>query len=372
MKEIVMSFLILGIVVFLHILLWRRFVYKVSGMKSVWGIAGTIVVICSWAIITLALVSSPYGAPVAMLNSIAYVGTVWSSNFLVIVILVLVIDIIRLLAKHMKPLRNSTRETKSLHNKSVRTLYLVGFSFAVIVTMINIITYNKSTMTIERNDGVFGSLPFHGNWIVGNSPAQQIPSHGTDMFGVGYAIDFIAVNEQNRTSETISWRSLFTTEKPEVFYAFGQPVLSPVSGTILDVHDGEPDHEARRSMVAHIPYILGQISRIHSGVNAIAGNYVIIDPDSSDAFIGIVHLQCDSIKVTKGQHIMEGEHIGNCGNSGNSTQPHIHIQAMDSMNLSIAKGVPLYFNSFSQWNSEENDWVKYEKAIPDANSVVTP
>lgn len=368
MKELISSILILGILCYLHILFWHHFVYKVSEKKTVWRIVGTIVTICSWSIITLALVSSPYGAPLAILDSVAYVGTVWLRNF-IIIILVLVIDIIRFKIKHMK---STTQETKTLQNKSTRAVCLVVLSAAVIVTMINIITYNNSKMKIDLNDGVSGTLPFHGRWIVGNSPAQEIPSHGTDMFGVGYAIDFIAINEQNRTSESISWRSMFTTEKPEVFYAFGQQVLSPVSGTIVAIHDGEPDHEARRSLIAHLPYILGEASRINAGVNSIAGNYVIIEPDETGAFIGIVHLQLDSIQVTEGQHISKGEHIGNCGNSGNSTQPHIHIQAMDSTDLSIAKGIPLYFDSFLQWNSEKKDWIKHTKEIPDADSIVTP
>jgi hypothetical protein len=369
MKELVSSILILGIIVCIHILFWRRFVYKVSETRSVWRIAGTIIAIGSWALITLALVSSPYGAPIAILDSVAYVGTVWSRNFLLIIILVLIIDVVRFFLKRIK---SSTQETKSLQNKSARKIYLFVFTVAVIVSIINIITYNKTTTKIDLNNGISGSLPFQGRWIVGNSPAQEIPSHGTYMFGVGYAIDFIAVNDQNRTSETTSWRSMFSTENPDVFYAFGQPVLSPVSGTIVDAHNGEPDHKARRSLVAHLPYILGEASRINDGVDAIAGNYVIIKPDKSDVYIGIVHLQLDSVQVTKGQHISKGEHIGNCGNSGNSTQPHIHIQAMDSTDLSIAKGVPLYFDSFSSWNSGKKDWIRHKKAIPDADSVVTP
>lgn len=65
------------------------------------------------------------------------------------------------------------------------------------------------------------SLPFDGKWIVGATPDKRIPSHGTDWFGVGYAIDFMAVDSQNKTSRQTSWRTLLSSESPKIFYAFG-------------------------------------------------------------------------------------------------------------------------------------------------------
>lgn len=141
---------------------------------------------------------------------------------------------------------------------------------------------------------IVGRLPFTGRWLVGSTPAKRIPSHGTDKFGVGYAIDFIAVDEKNRTSSSTTWRTLFGTESPDSFYAFGKPVVSPVSGKVVSIHNGELDHEARRSIFTLIPYMLGQGDRIRKGPEAIAGNYIIIAPDNSDSFIAIVHLQLDS------------------------------------------------------------------------------
>lgn len=70
--------------------------------------------------------------------------------------------------------------------------------------------YDNETSGSRHVSGpsIIGSLPFTGRWLVGSTPAKRIPSHGTDMFGVGYAIDFIAVDEQNRTSSSTSWRTL--------------------------------------------------------------------------------------------------------------------------------------------------------------------
>lgn len=232
--------------------------------------------------------------------------------------------------------------------------------------------YEKKAFSSQVNGlSVIGSLPFTGKWLVGSTPAKRVPSHGTDMFGVGYAIDFMAVDEQNRISSSRSWRTFLGSESPEIFYAFGMPVLSPVSGKVVSVHNGEPDHVARRSILTLFPYMLGQRDRISKGPETIAGNYVIIAPDNTDLFIAIVHLQLDSLVVEEGQHISEGEQIANCGNSGNSTTPHIHIQAMTSTNFSITQGVPLYFRKFSQWDKDKSEPKTRKKAFPDTDTVVS-
>ena len=39
------------------------------------------------------------------------------------------------------------------------------------------------------------AFPFRGRWLARNSPARRVPSHGSDLFGTRFAIDFIAVDE---------------------------------------------------------------------------------------------------------------------------------------------------------------------------------
>src|SRR6186713_1912134 len=96
-------------------------------------------------------------------------------------------------------------------------------------------------------DEVVISLPFAGRWLAQNSPARRVPSHGTDLFGERYAIDFIGVDDRHRTAGHRDWRTIFTTEPPERFFSFGQAILSPADGVVIDSHDGETDHAARRS-----------------------------------------------------------------------------------------------------------------------------
>jgi len=83
------------------------------------------------------------------------------------------------------------------------------------------------------------SLPFEGRWLVENSLARRIPSHGTDLMGERYAIDFVAVDERRRTADRRDWRTLLSTEPAERSFAFGRPILAPADGVVAYVHDGE-------------------------------------------------------------------------------------------------------------------------------------
>ncbi|MCO1654553.1 hypothetical protein [Pseudonocardia humida] len=58
---------------------------------------------------------------------------------------------------------------------------------------------------------------------------------------------------------------MLATEPPERFYAFGLPVLAPAAGRVVTAHDGETDHEARRSQLALLPYALTEASRVRAG-----------------------------------------------------------------------------------------------------------
>ena len=219
-------------------------------------------------------------------------------------------------------------------------------------------------------DGIDLVLPFRGLWLVQNSPARRDPSHGSTLFGERYAIDFVGVDDGRRTARMRDWRTLFSTEPLDRFHGFGRPILAPGSGIVAAVHAGEPDHEARRSKLALVPYALGQRARVAQGIGAIAGNYVIISLHGIDAFVALVHLRAGSIRVREGQDVAEGHWIAGCGNSGNSTQPHLHMQAMDRLDLSVAQGLPITFRRFHEWPRGAQESVVRHRAVPGEGSIV--
>ncbi|GAA3287441.1 hypothetical protein GCM10017708_04710 [Arthrobacter citreus] len=227
----------------------------------------------------------------------------------------------------------------------------------------------KGTVSSSEDRTVMMSLPFTGTWKVENSPRRRVPSHGTHLLATTYAIDFVGVDDAGRTAPGASWRTAFGTEPPELFFGFVRPILAPVSGEVVTVHDGEADHDARRSQLALIPYMLGQPARLRQGAGAIAGNYILIQMPGG-AVVGVMHLQASSIRVRTGQHVREGEHIAACGNSGNSTQPHVHVQAMDGIDPWTARGLPLSFRSFGEKPARARTFTDRRNTVPDEASVV--
>lgn len=117
---------------------------------------------------------------------------------------------------------------------------------------------SRRTSGLIPDGGVIGRLPFEGEWLIEVSSTRRVPSHGTDLFGTTYAFDFLAVGDDGRSAPARSLRTVLATEPPTLFYAFGRLLYSPVAGTVVSVHDGEPDHEARCSILTLISYGVSQ------------------------------------------------------------------------------------------------------------------
>lgn len=214
-------------------------------------------------------------------------------------------------------------------------------------------------------------LPFTGRWLVRNSPARRVPSHGTDLLGTRYAIDFVGVDERRRTADRRDWRTVLSTEAVERFVAFGRPILAPADGRVVHVHDGEVDHVARRSQLTLMPYMLGQAGRLRQGMAGLAGNHVVIALDDG-VFVALCHLRAGSVAAAVGAAVTAGQPVGECGNSGNSTQPHVHLQVMDDTDPSVARGVPVAFRRFHEWTRRSTEPRLRESSVPEEGAVVEP
>ena len=216
------------------------------------------------------------------------------------------------------------------------------------------------------------SLPFSGRWLAQNSPAARVPSHGTDVLGQRYAIDFVGVDHRRRTADRRDWRTVLASESPERFLGYGRPILAPADGVVVRVHDGEDDHAGRRSQLTLVPYALGQRARLREGVAAVAGNHVVIALPDGGAFVALAHLRAGSLRVAPGTVVAAGQPVADCGNSGNSTQPHLHVQVMDSVDLSVARGLPLAFRRFRERPRAARRSEVRELGVPGEGAVVEP
>jgi len=112
---------------------------------------------------------------------------------------------------------------------------------------------------------------------------------------------------------------------------YGVPVVAPAAGTVAEAHDGEPDMTPGVSS---------------NNYTAPEGNFVAIELETG-TYLLLAHMQPGSVRVKTGDRVEEGQEIGRCGNSGNTSEPHIHIhhQRQDPRvyPLNFAEGLPLYF-----------------------------
>jgi hypothetical protein len=214
------------------------------------------------------------------------------------------------------------------------------------------------------------TLPFRGTWRAEMSPARRVPSHGTHLFATTYGIDFVAVQGRH-SATTRDWRTVLATEQPERFLAFGRSILAPAAGRVVRVHEGEADHVARRSKPALVLYALTQAKRAHGGPGALAGNHVVIQRDGG-GYVVLAHLRARSIQLEEGERVAAGQEVGRCGNSGNSTQPHVHVQVMDSPDPVTARGVPLAFRDYRVWPHGGGSPVAVGTGVPDEGDIVEP
>ena len=98
-------------------------------------------------------------------------------------------------------------------------------------------------------------------------------------------------------------------------------------------------------------YALTQRRRAAAGWLELAGNHVMIETRGGSVVV-VCHLQLGSVAVRPGQTVQVGRRLGNCGNSGNSTEPHVHLQAMDRVDVLHASAVPITFGGHLRRNGQ--------------------
>ncbi len=184
--------------------------------------------------------------------------------------------------------------------------------------------------------------PARGRWIAVNSPASGVPSHGTNGYGQTYGFDLVfdPPGGGRPASRGLGF------DAPERFPAFGQPVLAPAAGVVVAVRSRGRDHRCRARWPAYA-YLCGEgLVRELLGVRFVVGNHVVIDcADGTYALCG--HLQRGSVAVAIGDRVRAADVIARCGNSGNSSEPHIHVQVMDHPKPLYAAGVPIVLPSLA-------------------------
>ena len=163
-----------------------------------------------------------------------------------------------------------------------------------------------------------------------------IPDHYHANFQ-RYGFDFVIVDEAGeltRTPQTTSEEFYRNDASLNPRYlTLGHEVLAAGAGTVVELHDGEPDN------------LRWDPAALKERETAYGGNYVIIDHGNGE-FSWFGHLQQGSVRVKPGQRVAQGEVIANVGASGSSLFPHLHYELRSAAGAARAEGLPAYFTGF--------------------------
>ncbi len=162
-------------------------------------------------------------------------------------------------------------------------------------------------------------LPFEGDWLVvwGGDTLSLNQHHGVP--NQKFAYDFLKVDGSGKNYRNKGIKN-------EDYYAFGQKILAPADGEVTDVIEGVRDN---------VPGSMNPYSAL--------GNAVILQHQDFEVSI-LAHLKQGSVRVKIGERVKQGQLIGLCGNSGNSSEPHLHYHLQNTPIVQDGIGLKVCFN----------------------------
>ena len=170
---------------------------------------------------------------------------------------------------------------------------------------------------LERNTTIM-SLPFNGEWFVYWGGVTEVQNYHVNEVTQQYAYDIMKVKD----GASYEGDPLLN----ESYFAFGEDIIAPCDARVVSVIDDVPDN------------IPGEMNP-----QQLTGNTIVLQTDN-DEYLLLAHLMKGSIVVQEGQDIRKGEILAKCGNSGNSTEPHLHLSLQNAAEMEESIGAKLYFD----------------------------
>jgi murein DD-endopeptidase MepM/ murein hydrolase activator NlpD len=161
-------------------------------------------------------------------------------------------------------------------------------------------------------------LPFRGEWFVFWGGDNEQVNHHVAVRGQRRAADLMIQGADGLSHKDNGRRN-------EDYFVYGKEILAAATGTVVTAIDGVPDNEP------------GSMNTL-----CLVGNCLIIDQGSGEYAL-YAHLQPSSLRVHRGDKVSQGQVLALCGNSGNSSEPHLHFHVQDSASLQDGAGITPYF-----------------------------
>jgi hypothetical protein len=235
------------------------------------------------------------------------------------------------------------------------------------------LTIDTPASTVDRKPVVVIGAPLAGEyWVAANGPSNTsghrralIELDGRGYISQRFAIDWVELYPDGKTYQG-------DPADNKNYRAYGAEIHSVADGVVTEVKDGIPQNVPGANSRA-VPVTL----------ETIGGNHVIMKIGDG-LFAFYAHIQPGSLRVKVGDRVHRGQVIGLVGNTGNSTEPHLHFHICNASSMLACEGLPYAFASFEAqgvgeveaadkiWKPSESHAapVKHEMEIPTEKEVV--
>lgn len=167
-----------------------------------------------------------------------------------------------------------------------------------------------------------------GGWLAANGPnpatghrRSLVPVDGIPAIAQRFGIDYLVIDTAGRT---------FSGDRADnaSYFAHGAEAIAVADGIVAATVDG---------ILENVPGVNSRAVPIT--LETVGGNHVVLDIGGG-RYAFYAHLQPGSLRVRKGDRVRRGQVLGLVGNSGNSTEPHLHFHLSDGVSPLGAQGIP--------------------------------
>ncbi len=223
---------------------------------------------------------------------------------------------------------------KSLRNRPFFNKWrLIGFACLVALGFSGLIYTQYPSAYYNKPCSVAFRLPTDSTLTVGWGGTTVAANYHVGYPNQCYAYDLL-ITHNGKTHQGDS-------SKLSSYFIYGMPVLAPCAGKVVYTFDTDPDMAPGAMDGGTLP----------------TGNHIIMEV-APHQYLFLCHLQPHSILVKKGDTVTEGQKLALAGNSGNTSEPHLHMHVQDNKNFDLGEGIPLLFAHY------ESNGKYVEKGIP--------